>query len=212
MAPSLPPQSVPSTPRTEMPAMPPAVPAEAPPAEFEPAESMPVPPSSEASSDDDLFSAPAPEAVPPPAAEDDLFGPSEPAEESAPAPESADEAPVDDFFGPPAEEAAPPAEEEPPATEEEDDLFGNAGSILSQPGGLASVELRQWNDNTGHHSCRGRMIKMLDGKVQLLKDNGRTSTVPFSRLSSDDMAFVHRQASAKRSEAIGQTVVVNPIW
>jgi hypothetical protein len=171
-------------------------------------------------SDDDLFSAPASEAVPPPtetpepsapAADDDLFGPSEPAEETAPATESTDEAPIDDFFGPPAEEAAPPAEEA-PAAEEEDDLFGNAGSILSQPGGLASLELRQWNDNTGQHSCRGRMIKMLDGKVQLLKDNGRTSTVPFSRLSSDDLAFVHRQASAKRSEAIGQTVVVNPIW
>ena len=57
------------------------------------------------------------------------------------------------------------------------------GAILQQPGGFASLELRRWKDNTGRHSCRGRLIRVIDGKAQLLKDNGRTSTVAFGRLS-----------------------------
>ena len=212
-----------------MPPIPPATPeVVAPPAEVEPVETMPAVPPTELPSDDDLFSAPMPEAIPPtaddldfapsepaaPADDNDLFGPSAPAEESKPAPESTEEVPYDDFFGAPAEEeeVAPPAEEAAPPADDEDDFFSNSGSILRQPGGLASTELRQWTDNTGLHSCRGRMIKLLDGKVQLLKDNGRTSTVPLARLSKDDLSFVHRQASAKRSEALGQTVQVNLAW
>jgi hypothetical protein len=187
---------------------------------------MPTPPPAETTPSEDLFSAPSPESTPPaatelpPAAEepaapaaDDLFEPSEPAAESAAPAETPSEPAGDDLFGPPAETA--PAEEAPaeeaPA-EEEDDLFGDAGTILRQPGGLASVELRGWIDNTGAHSCRGRMIKMLDGKVQLLKDNGRTTTVSLSRLSEADLAFVNRQASAHRAEAMGKTAQANTSW
>ena len=129
----------------------------------------------------------------------------------------------DDLFGPPPEESTPPTDEEPPAEdepieeeeepaapaeEEEDDLFGGFGAILREPGGLASGELRRWVDNSGEYSCRGRLIRVLDGKLQLLKDNGRTTTVPFGRLSQSDLQFVHRQASAQRAEAAGQTAQV----
>jgi hypothetical protein len=173
---------------------------------------------------DDLFGAPAesttpaateaPAATEPaaPAAEDDLFGaPAAEPESTSTPPTTEEAAPADDLFGPPADETAPPAEapaEEAPATDTEDDLFGDAGSILRQPGGFASLELRRWNDNTGRHSCRGRLLRMYDGKVQLLKDNGRTSTVPLARLSVEDLAFVNRQASAQHSDGLDKTAQV----
>ena len=91
-------------------------------------------------------------------------------------------------------------------TDEEDDLFSDAGAVLRQPGGLASLELRRWVDDTGRHSCRGRLIRFLDGKVQLRKENGRTTTVPLHRLSQDDLEFVNRRASAQRATHYGETV------
>lgn len=173
---------------------------------------------------DDLFGAPAESTAPPateaptatepaaPAAEDDLFGAPAAEPESTQTPPTTEEAaPADDLFGPPADEAAPPAEapaEEVPATDTEDDLFGDAGSILRQPGGFASLELRRWKDNTGRHSCRGRLLRMYDGKVQLIKDNGRTSTVPLARLSVEDLAFVNRQASAQHNDGLDKTAQV----
>jgi hypothetical protein len=187
-----------------MPMMPPAM---------EP-ETTPATPPAETEPTDDLFGPSETETTPPaaepttPAAEDDLFAPAEPAAEPAPSTEEPSAPAEDDLFGPPAE-TTPPAEEEatPPAeeSEEEDDLFSNAGAILHQAGGLGSVELRRWVDDTGRHSCRGRLIRMLDGKVRLRKENGRTTTVPLSRLSAEDLAFVHRQASAERSQNLGLT-------
>jgi hypothetical protein len=138
-----------------------------------------------------------------PAETDDFF--STPATEPATEPASA---PLDnDLFGPPSE-AKPVEEATPPADEkktEDDDLFGKAQTILEMPGGLASHSLRRWVDNTGAFSVRGRLIRVLDGKVQLLKDNGRTTTVPLARLSQADFQFVNRQASAQRAEAISKT-------
>ncbi len=53
-----------------------------------------------------------------------------------------------------------------------------------------------WTDNTGTFSCRGRLVRFQEGNVRLLKDNGRTTTVPLARLSTVDLEFVNRQASA----------------
>ena len=207
---------------------PPQLPAEPmPPADdlFNGTEAAPTtpPPAEDA---DDLFgpmTEPA-ETTPPPAEPaDDLFGPmSEPAEtppaEETPPP-AEEPAPLDDLFGPmsePADSATEdteeiPADEAPaeetPADEDAtdvDDIFGPMSRILREPGGLASVELRSWVDNTGNHSCRGRLVRFLDGKVRLLKDNGRTTTVPLYRLSKSDLEFVHRQASAERASVAGQ--------
>src|SRR5262249_15056438 len=92
----------------------------------------------------------------------------------------------------------------------DDDLFGGFGAILREPGGLASNEMRHWVDDTGRFSCEARLTKVLDGKVQLLKDNGHTSTVPLNRLSQVDLSFVYRQASAERSQTIDQTAQYTP--
>jgi hypothetical protein len=145
----------------------------------------------------------------------DLFGDpagatEAPATDSAPAEESSTPAEDGaDLFGPstdaaPAEDVTPAsneeAAEEEPATEEpateEAAPFGATDSILREPGGLASMELREWVDNTGRFSCTGRLVNILDGQARLMKDNGRTTTVPLYRLSVSDLAFLHRQASA----------------
>jgi hypothetical protein len=44
----------------------------------------------------------------------------------------------------------------------------------------------------------------MDNHVRLLKENGRTSTVPLARLSVTDLQFVERQASAQQTEMAGQ--------
>jgi len=114
----------------------------------------------------------------------------------------------------PADDGAPSVPETPPATEEPateepatetDDLF-DFGAILREPGGLSSSEMRRWVDNTGRYSCNARLLRFVDGQVRLLKENGRTSTLPLYRLSENDLQFVHRQASAEQAQVIGQTV------
>ena len=77
-------------------------------------------------------------------------------------------------------------------------------NVLHEAGGLASDEMRQWTDNTGNFSCRGRLVRFYEGQVRLLKDNGRTTTVPLARLSTGDLEFVNRQASAQQAE-VGKT-------
>jgi hypothetical protein len=62
--------------------------------------------------------------------------------------------------------------------------------------------MRTWTDNTGSFSCEARLIRFLDGKVRLAKDNGRTTTVSMARLSASDVEFVQRQASAHRASLL----------
>jgi len=94
--------------------------------------------------------------------------------------------------------------DEKPKTEEKDPLFGAAPSVLHEAGGLASDEMRLWTDNSGKFSCHGRLVRFNDGQVRLLKENGRTATVSLARLSTGDLEFVNRQASAQQAE-VGKT-------
>jgi hypothetical protein len=140
-------------------------------------------------------------------AADDLFGtplsePAAPAEKKSEAPkEPATSAPAEGDKGAPAEKDK----------KKDDDLFGGFGAILREPGGLASNEMRHWVDNTGRFTCEGRLTRVLDGQVQLLKDNGHPSTVALGRLSENDLAFVYRQASAERSQSVDQTAQYTPV-
>lgn len=113
--------------------------------------------------------------------------------ESKPADKSADKPAT-----PPANDKSKPEEKK--KEEKKDDLFGSAPSVLHEAGGLASEEMREWTDNTGTFSCRGRMVQFTNGHVRLMKDNGHTATVPLARLSTPDLEFVNRQASAQRAE------------
>jgi hypothetical protein len=193
-----------------------------------PAETPPAPESTPAeTSDDELFGDAPAESTPP--AEG-----ATPPEATPPAEEaSADAAEEDSIFGGTEEAATPPAGTEPAGTEPatdtppaegatetpddgkqpadedaDDDLFGASQRILQEAGGMASDKMRVWVDNTGSYSVNARLVRFVDNHVQLLKANGRTTTVPLNRLSADDLRFVNRQASAQRGMAM-QTAQVS---
>lgn len=140
--------------------------------------------------------APTPAPAPKPAApapspdEDDPFAPA-PAAPSAkpkappvrpaiPAPPKPD---GDDPFAPlPAKPATPPAK---PAADPAADPF----KISAE----APRPIREWVDDTGLFHVRGRLIAIQGGKVRILKETGRTTTVPLSRLSMADRQYVDSQ-------------------
>jgi hypothetical protein len=80
--------------------------------------------------------------------------------------------------------------------------------VLHEAGGLASNEMRMWVDNTGSYSVNARLVRFSDGHVRLMKENGRMTTVPLSRLSERDLQFVNRQASAQKATTM-QTAQVS---
>lgn len=49
---------------------------------------------------------------------------------------------------------------------------------------------RQWTDNSGQFRVKARFLAVLDGKVRLLKESGRTTTVSMERLSAADRTYV----------------------
>jgi len=55
---------------------------------------------------------------------------------------------------------------------------------------LSNSHVRTWIDNTGLFSTKGRLIEINRTNVRLMKPNGRTCTVPHSRLSEADAAYV----------------------
>jgi len=164
---------------------------------------------------------------------DDLFSPpaetpaetTPPVEPAAPAETPATEESTDDLFGGTESTETTPAETTPPATdtpaetpaeapadedkpaEESDDIFG-ARNVLHEAGGLASSEMRMWVDNTGSFSVNARLVRLVGGHVQLMKDNGRTTTVPLARLSERDLQFVNRQANAQKATTVQTAQVV----
>jgi hypothetical protein len=130
----------------------------------------------------------------PAAAADDLFG--DPAPAAKPAANDAPEAPAakpaaapaDDLFGDP-KPAAEPAKKEP--AKAIDDPFG-----ALQPKGQP---MRNWTDNTGDFQITGRLVQIADGKVRILKDTGKYTTVPMRRLSNPDLDYVLQVAAQMRS-------------
>jgi hypothetical protein len=52
------------------------------------------------------------------------------------------------------------------------------------------LPLREWTDNSGKFKVNAKLVLVLDGKVRLLKETGRTTTVALERLSKDDRAYV----------------------
>ncbi len=63
--------------------------------------------------------------------------------------------------------------------------------------------MRHWVDNTGLYTVDGRLVEILDGKVRLVKENGRTCTVELRRLSSIDADYVQQIAATYGSGLIG---------
>ena len=50
--------------------------------------------------------------------------------------------------------------------------------------------MRVWIDNTGQYRTVGRLVVISKTYVRLLKQNGRHTTVPLTRLSNHDLGYV----------------------
>lgn len=171
--PATPKPAVPVDPPADAPPADPTTPA-TPPAEVKPAVPAPSP------TEDDPF-APAPAATPAPPT------PATPAPAATPKLPAVD----DDPFAPATPPSAPkPATPAAPAVD--DDPFK-----ISAEGTLA---IREWIDNSGSFRIRGRLIAVLDGKVRILKESGRTTTVPMERLSPADREYVNELVTRYGSE------------
>jgi hypothetical protein len=166
---------------------------------------------------EDLFSEPAavpatPETKPAePAEVEDLFKEPAPA---APAPGEKPAGEVDDLFKDLDEAkdgnkaaatdtpAAAPAA--PDSNKEVEDLFSDPApapmSSVERPAPTPVTEtkpvndMRTWTDNTGNYQIRGRLVVIGKTHVRILKESGKYTTVPFTRLSQADLAFVREQA------------------
>ena len=65
--------------------------------------------------------------------------------------------------------------------------------------------MRLWHDDSGEFEVRAKLVLMLDGKVRLLKDTGKYTTVPLDRLSPPDMTYVRQHASAMLAKLTAQS-------
>ena len=64
---------------------------------------------------------------------------------------------------------------------------------------------RDWRDDTGQFGCHGRLVQVSEGKVRILKQNGRHTTVAFERLSEADLAYVRQEATRAATPAVNTT-------
>jgi hypothetical protein len=111
---------------------------------------------------------------------------------------------VDDLFSEPANQAGKSASTEPDEEmkDDADKLFEEpaqteaskeeAANVKTAP--MAEPALRLWTDNTGKWHVRARLVVVGEKTVRLLKDTGKYTTVPFERLSRNDLAFVRQHA------------------
>jgi hypothetical protein len=125
---------------------------------------------------------------------DDLF--------DEPAPAADQSAPADDLFQPADSSAQPAAQPEAPPEQDDsgdlDDLFSVKPAPAAQPVAVTrpvteqirELPMRQWTDNTGRFHTVGRLVKVTQTHVRLLKDNDRYTTVPKHRLSAEDLEYV----------------------
>jgi hypothetical protein len=65
-----------------------------------------------------------------------------------------------------------------------------------------TLPVREWVDDSGLFRVRGRLIGVLDGKARILKESGRTTTVPTTRLSTADRGYVE-EAVARYGSDLG---------
>lgn len=182
-APEPPPAPAPA-PSDDVPfAEPPAADAPPTPPADTPAEEMPEEPSRQSKPDEaveDLFK------------DSDAKGaePTEPAKEPADKSDSVDDLFKETSTSSPATHVAAQATTDPALEKELEDLFADPDTSVT------AVEhtnpMRLWTDNTGKYKVMARLVEVRETSVRLLKDTGRYTTVPFERLSRDDLAFVRQ--------------------
>lgn len=65
------------------------------------------------------------------------------------------------------------------------------------------AEYREWIDNTGTYRVQARVAVIFEDRVRLLKDTGKITTVPITRLSSRDRAYILWVAASLSERARG---------
>jgi hypothetical protein len=140
---------------------------------------------------------------------DDLFGdpnptPAEAAvEQSNPSANSIEE----DLFGTPEPEASEPNTAEAAKSESENSEPANSDSQKEQADDpFKDSSYRNWKDNTGNYKVRAKLVVIYGDSVRLLKDSGRYTTVPFSRLSDNDRRYVAEVLAQLSSDTNTQLV------
>ncbi len=96
--------------------------------------------------------------------------------------------------------AEPVAQAEPAETVAEAPVAPTATISEAADGSLVGTEVRTWRDNTGTFEVTGRLVVVMPDKVRLLKDNGRFTTVPMRRLSTDDRQYVEQTLAKKNGQ------------
>ena len=136
---------------------------------------------------------------------DDLFGAADSATDIEPrTARQPEELPAaDDLFDAPTENAAPA---EKSTVDDLDDLFGfrevtPAPVTTTVSTEIERPEFRVWTDNTGRYQTVGKLVKISDTHVRLLKDNNRFSTVSKDRLSQADLAYIDQHAKSMGVES-----------
>jgi hypothetical protein len=147
---------------------------------------------------EDLFKEPAKGAAP---AEKPVETPAKPSgdvedlfkdvEKKSTAVETPTDAEIEALFSRPADGLPASAPETKTLEAEAEQLFGTRAGTDDK---LDVTAARVWTDNTGKFQVRARLVDVGPSHVRLLKETGKYTTVPFSRLSSDDRAFVRQHS------------------
>jgi hypothetical protein len=89
-------------------------------------------------------------------------------------------------------DALPAAEPPQPEPAKDDPFAAPPGPRLSESKPEPADTMRVWTDVTGKHEVRGQMKQILiaQGKVRILKETGKFTTVPLAKLSEGDRLFV----------------------
>ncbi|MDZ4851472.1 MAG: SHD1 domain-containing protein, partial [Pirellulaceae bacterium] len=69
-----------------------------------------------------------------------------------------------------------------------EDLFKS--SSLKKDDSFLGADFREWIDNTGDYAVHARLAVIFPDRIRLLKENGKFTTVPMSRLSDADRDYV----------------------
>ncbi|HUP80950.1 MAG TPA: SHD1 domain-containing protein, partial [Pirellula sp.] len=88
--------------------------------------------------------------------------------------------------------------------DELDALFGVGA--FAPPSEFKGAEFRQWIDNSGAYQVKARLAVIYVDKVKLMKENGKFTTVPLSRLSDADFGYVSWVASNLTTEQTARMV------
>ena len=97
------------------------------------------------------------------------------------------------------------AEVQAPASEDLETLFGI--SQFQAPEKFTGAEFKTWVDNTGTYQVKARLAMIYSDKIKLVKESGKTTTVPLNRLSDRDFSYVQWVASSLMNTNNGTKLV-----